>query len=233
MTHDASRPAAAPHQDDAYGALVAEVDAELAAERDRRRSRRRASDRVTGVVLLLGSAIAWVSALTLLVDKLRLLTHPGTTLGCDINPFISCGSVMSTWQASAFGFPNMALGLGGYAIMGAAGALLASRALLPRWYRWAVLGGIGFAFGFLHFLAVSAIFVIRALCPWCMVVWAVTAPMFFATLAHAVEDGDLRPGRVLAAALRHWVWLTLAWYALVIATIALAFWHQWMAVLGL
>lgn len=209
-------------------ALRAEIDAELRAER---RARRRAPGPLVGWVLLIGSAVAWAAALTLLVEKMYLLTHAGATLSCDINPFISCGSVMMTWQASAFGFPNMAIGLAGFAIMGAVGALLIGRVCLPRWFRWAVLAGMAFAFGFVHFLAISAIFVIGALCPWCMVVWAMTAPMFFAVIAWMIEEGDLRLG-ALGGVLRHWVAMTLTWYLLVVVVIAAAFWRQWMAMLG-
>lgn len=214
-------------QDEA--ALRAEIDAELAAERA---GRSRAGLRRTGAVLLIGGAVAWIAALTLLIDKLYLLQNPGASLACDVNPFISCGSVMMTWQASAFGIPNMAIGLGGFAIMGVLGALMLSGVRLPTWMRWARLGGMTFAFGFIHFLAFSAIFVIGALCPWCMVVWVCTAPMFFATLAHTLEDGDLPLPATLAGLLRHWVLLTLAWYLLVVVLIVLAFWAQWLAVLG-
>lgn len=226
-TGDQSHAGPSAAGDDA--ALTAEIDAELRAER---LARRRAPAVVTGIVLLVGAAISWGAALLLLVEKMHLLSSPGATLSCDINPFISCGSVMMTWQASAFGFPNMALGLGGYAIMGAAGALIASRAALPRWFRWAVLGGISFAFAFIHFLAISAIFVIHALCPWCMVVWVMTAPMFFCTVAWMIEAGDLRLPSGLSRVLRHWVLCSVAWYALVIVVIIAAFWQQWMAMLG-
>lgn len=222
--------AAASHRADDDAALRAEVDAELAAERRQRRLAPRAR---TGLVLLLGAAVAWAAALVLLVDKMQLIADPGSKLGCDVNPFISCGSVMMTWQASAFGIPNMAIGLGGFAIMGTVGALLLSRVQPPRWFRWAVLGGLVFAFGFIHFLALSAIFVIRALCPWCMVVWVATAPMFFAYLAHMVEERDLPLPGPIAMVLRHWVILTVLWYVLVAVTILLAFLPQWMAMAGL
>lgn len=228
---EAEVPPAAHGDDDA--ALRAEVEAELEAERRARRDRRRAPARLTGAVMLIGSAVAWLAALTLLIEKMHLLSDPHTSLSCDINPFISCGSVMMTWEASAFGFPNMALGLGGFAIMGAVGSLLISRARLPRWFRWAVLLGLAFAFGFIHFLAFSAVFVIRALCPWCMIVWAMTAPMFFAYLAHMIEEGDLPLPRPIAALQRHWVLLTLLWYAIVAVTIFFAFMPQWLAMMGL
>ena len=210
-------------------ALRAEIDAELAAERA---TRPRASSRLTGLVLLLGGLVGWLAALELQVGKEFLLANPGESLACDVNPFISCGDVMMTWQSSALGIPNMAIGLGGFAIMGVIGALMASGTALPPWIRWARLGGMTFAIGYVHFLAISAIFLIRALCPWCMVIWSVTAPMFFATLARTIESGDLPLPAPLANLLRRWVVLTLLWYLLVIVVIAAAFWRQWLVMFG-
>lgn len=211
-------------------ALRAEIDAELAAERA---ARPRASDRVAGLVLLLGGLVGWFASLELQVGKEFLLANPGASLSCDVNPFISCGSVMMTWQSAALGIPNMAIGLAGFALMSAIGALMLSGTALPAWFRWARLGGMAFAFGYVHFLAISAIFAIRALCPWCMVIWTVTAPMFFATLARTIENGDLRLPAPLAGVLRRWVLLSAAWYLLVVLAIAAAFWQQWLVVLGI
>jgi uncharacterized membrane protein len=225
-THRAGSEQDAPDE----AALRAEVDAELRAERA---ARRRAPDRLVGLVLVLGGALGWIAALALFMDKIFLSAHPDAQLGCDVNPFISCGTVMMTWQASALGIPNMAIGLGGFAIMGATGSLLLARAALPTWYRWATLGGMVFAFALVHFLAISAIFVIHALCPWCLVVWIVTAPMFFAVLAHTVETGVLGVSGALAGVLRRWVTLTLLWYLLVAVVILIAFWNQWLTTVGL
>ena len=211
-------------------ALRAEIDEELAAERA---ARPRASDRVAGLVLLLGGLVGWFASLELQVGKEYLLANPGASLSCDVNPFISCGSVMMTWQSAALGIPNMAIGLAGFALMSAIGALMLSGTALPAWFRWARLGGMAFAFGYVHFLAISAIFAIRALCPWCMVIWTVTAPMFFATLARTIENGDLRLPTPLAGVLRRWVLLSAAWYLLVVLVIIAAFWQQWLAVLGI
>lgn len=226
---DAPKDATADSPDD-DAALLAEIDAELAAERS---AKSRAPRMLTGLVLLIGGVIGWFASLELQVGKEFLLANPGGSLSCDVNPFISCGSVMMTWQSAALGIPNMAIGLGGFAIMAATGALMATGAALPRWYRWARLGGMTFAFGYVHFLAISAIFFIRALCPWCMVIWTVTAPMFFATLARAVESGDLRLPAPLAKVLRHWVVLTALWYLLVVLTILVKFWRQWLVMAGL
>ena len=236
---DAREPAgpveSADPADDATGELteaqlLAEIDAELAAEIA---ARPRAGTMLVGTVLLIGALVGWIASLNLTVDKMYLLEHPDAELACDINPLISCGNVMMTWQAEALGIPNMAIGLGGFAIMGVLGAVMLSGAALPAWMHWARLGGMALALGYVHFLAYSAIFGIRSLCPWCMVVWAVTAPMFFATLARAVESGDLPLPRPLAGVLRRWVWLTIIWYLLVIIVIAVAFLPQWLVMLGI
>ena len=71
------------------------------------------------------------------------------------------------------------------------------------------------------------------LCPWCMVIWSVTAPMFLATLARTIESGDLPLPRPLGNLLRHWVVLSLGWYLLVVVVILAAFWRQWLVVLGI
>ena len=220
-------PGATPDDD---AVLLAEIDAELAAERS---AKSRAPQMLTGLVLLIGGVIGWFASLELQVGKEFLLANPGGSLSCDVNPFISCGSVMMTWQSAALGIPNMAIGLGGFAIMAATGALTASGAVLPRWYRWARLGGMTFAFAYVHFLAISAIFLIRALCPWCMVIWTVTAPMFFVALARTIESGDLTVPQPLANVLRHWVVLTVLWYLLVVLTILVRFWKQWLVMFGL
>lgn len=217
-----------PIEDDEQ--LRKEIDDEILAEK---LNKRKASNKITGIVLLVGGLVAWIAALQLLVDKLFLLQNPGATLGCDINPFISCGSVMMTWQASAFGIPNMAIGLAGFAIMGVVGSLMISNVKLPQWFNWAALVGMIFAFGFIHFLAYSAIFIILALCPWCMVVWSMTAPMFFVKLANTVEDKQWHKKYRLLNIFRHWVVLTVLWYILVITVIFVKFFQQWMVMLGI
>lgn len=210
--------------------MLAEIDAEIARERA---TARRAGERLTGSVLLAVGLVGWIASLALLVDKIYLLSHPGAQLSCDVNPLISCGTIMETWQASAFGFPNMALGLSGFAIMGVIGAIWVSGSEVPAWMRYAQLAGMVFAFGFVHFLAFSAVFDIRALCPWCMVVWASIAPMFFVSLARAIETADVPLVGALAMVLRRWVLLTVLWYVAMVLVIFFGFQQQWLAMVGI
>lgn len=205
---------------------LAAIDAELKAEQE---AKPRAPHRVVGWVLLVGGLLGFLSSLALSVDKISLLENPGAKLGCDINPLISCGTFIQTWQASTFGFPNMFIGLGGYAIMAAIGSLYLSKVALPRWFQWATFGGLAFAYAFIIWLASNALFAIHALCPWCLLAWAVTAPMFFVYVAHLVEEGVFDVQGLARRVLRSWWLLALAWYVLVIALATIVFFPQWVA----
>ena len=61
--------------------------------------------------ILLGGVIGLVAAFTLTVEKIELLLDPSYVPSCSINPVLSCGSVMSTHQASLLGFPNPLIGV--------------------------------------------------------------------------------------------------------------------------
>ncbi|CAM3989824.1 vitamin K epoxide reductase family protein [Helcobacillus massiliensis] len=207
-----------------------DLDAEIRADMD---AAPRAPQRTVGLVLLIGGFLGWWASVALTLDKFTLLKDPHAKLGCDVNPFISCGTMLNTWQASTFGIPNPLIGIGGFAIMAAVGALMMSRVLLPRWFEWAVFGGVAFSFAFIHWLAISAIFFIHALCPWCLVAWVASAPMFFSVVARLVETGHIGAQGAVRRVLRSWVVLTLAWYLLVIVLIVVMFWNQWVLMFGL
>ncbi len=59
-----------------------------------------------GLLLVVGGVIGFIAAFTLTVERIKLAGDPNAALSCDINPFISCGSVMTTWAGALFGFPN-------------------------------------------------------------------------------------------------------------------------------
>ncbi|MEN3124188.1 vitamin K epoxide reductase family protein, partial [Janibacter sp. LM] len=56
-----------------------------------------------GWLYLVGGLIGLLCAVVLLVEKIELLKNPDYVPSCSINPILSCGSVMVTPQADAFG----------------------------------------------------------------------------------------------------------------------------------
>lgn len=87
-----------------------------------------------GLRLTLAGGIGWLAAFVLLLEKLELLEDPNYVPSRSINPILSCGSVMRTDQAEAFGFPNPILGVVGFAIIATVGAATLAGATFARWF---------------------------------------------------------------------------------------------------
>ncbi|MFF5841757.1 vitamin K epoxide reductase family protein [Streptomyces massasporeus] len=145
---------------------------------------------VTGAAGLLAS---WIITL----DKFKLLEDPDFTPGCSLNPVVSCGSVLESDQAEAFGFPNPMLGLVAYGVVICVGLSLLAGARFPRWYWLAFDAGCLFGVGFLTWLQFESLYRINALCLWCCLAWVATIPLFWYVTSFAVRQGFLpAPGAV-------------------------------------
>lgn len=172
---------------------------------------------VAGIAGLYGS-------FSLTIERFALITNPNTPLTCDINPFVSCGPVIQSWQGSLLGFPNPLLGLMAFVAPIAVGVGMLAGARFARWF-WGLydLGLLG-AIVFIHWLMVQTVFVIGTLCPYCMLIWVVTIPLFwFGTVYNLGHNLGLPEGA--ASFFRQalpWTWLIVILDYLVIVAIVLA-----------
>jgi uncharacterized membrane protein len=145
---------------------------------------------IFGIFLIVAGAAGWWAAFQLTLDKFITLAQPDAVLNCNISPLVQCGKNLDSLQGSAFGFPNPIIGLGGFAAVIAVGVGLLAGAAFARWYWIAFNIGIAGALAFVIWLIGQSIFVLGTLCPWCMLVWLVTIPLFwvvtFRNLAHGV-----------------------------------------------
>ena len=185
-----------------------------------------------GWLLLCGGIVGLLASFVLTVEKFALVADPAYVPTCSINPVLSCGSVMASAQAEVFGFPNPLLGIVGFTIVVVTGVALIGRATLPSWYWLGLQGGVTFGVVFVHWLAWQSLYRIGALCPYCMVVWAVTIPLFsYVTFRNL--DAFLAPTRpglrraVAGVAQFHTVVLT-AWFLVFVVAIAVRFWSSWL-----
>lgn len=177
------------------------------------------------VWILIAGFLGLAAALALTIEKIELLIDPSYVPSCSINPVISCGSVMSTAQASVFGFPNSLIGVVAFTVAVVTGVLALAGVRLPRWY-WA-----GFAIGTLagvvmvHWLIFQSLYRIGALCPYCMVVWAVTIPLLVVVASVALEPLHTS---ALARGVHQWRWsLVVLWFTFLILLILVRFWEYW------
>lgn len=141
--------------------------------------------------LIVTGAIGFAGALILLVERLHKLANPGAVLSCDVNPFVSCGALFDLWQASLLGFPNPILGVAGFVAPIAVGAGLLAGARFDAWFWRLFTAGVFGAWVFVTWLFTQSVFAIGILCPYCMLVWAVTIPMFWYLLAWVLKHGLL------------------------------------------
>ena len=159
----------------------------------------------SAIWVLIAGVVGLVAALTLTVEKIELLIDPAYVPSCSINPVLSCGSVMVTPQASAFGFPNSLIGIVAFTVVVVTGVLAVAKVALPRWY-WVGLA-IGTLLGtvFVHWLIVQSLYHIGALCPYCMVVWSVTIPLLCVVTSIALQPtrGQRRRPGASAVAVVH------------------------------
>jgi uncharacterized membrane protein len=89
---------------------------------------------LTPILLIIAGVIGFIGSFMLTIEKYQLLENPKTQLGCDINPFVSCSTVIDSWQSHIFGFPNPVIGVAGFIIPITIGAGLLARARFANWF---------------------------------------------------------------------------------------------------
>ncbi len=172
---------------------------------------------VTGAAGVLAS---WVITL----DKFLLLEDPDFKPACSLNPVVSCGSVMQSEQAQAFGFPNPMLGLVAYAVVVCVGAGILAGARYRGWFWLGLNAGTFFGVGFCSWLMVQSLYEINALCLWCCLAWVATLLMFWAVTAHNVRTRALPAPGPLRTFFTEFGWAPPALHIGVIGMLVLTRW---------
>ena len=145
-----------------------------------------------------GLAVFWIVAGALggLVSFLLFLEYIGQLsdseplVSCTFGVVVTCGPNLLSPGGNLLGFTNSIIGIvmfGGPVYAGV--SALAAPAGLRTWY-WRVFGLFVLGgFALVHFFAWRSVFEYGSLCPWCMIVWLVTIPLFWFTLGWSLRDG--------------------------------------------
>ena len=136
--------------------------------------------------------------------------------------------------AALLGFPNPIIGVAAFPVVVATGAALLAGGRLARWYWLGLQAGVTTGFAFICWLAFQSLYRIGALCPYCMVVWAVVIPLFWYVTARNVAAGALgaAPDGRLADGLRDWRGpLVFGTYLVVVLLVLERFWSYWSTLL--
>lgn len=141
------------------------------------------------ISLLIFSILGLIASFLLTIDKIHILKNPDFIPPCNINPILSCKSVMMTEYAEMFGFPNTLIGLIGYSVMITVAVFMLSGGKVNRLFMiFANLGGL-FALIFSNVLLWISMYKIGALCPYCLLSYAAATNLFFSiTLANLRDN---------------------------------------------
>ena len=140
-------------------------------------------------IMLLTSLVALAASFILSADTLYLARHPDETLGCDVNAVVSCSAVAQSWQAEIIklgrlSFPNAYFGIAAESVFVTIAVIGMTRTRTPYWFNACAWGGGLAALAYSYWLSTQSLFVIHALCPWCLTLMFSTTIQFMA-LSHA------------------------------------------------
>ena len=181
------------------------------------------------VVMLVFGIIGLIASFVLSVEEVHLLKNPDAVLSCSINLVLNCGEVMKTGQATAFGFPNMFIGLMGFPVVIMIALLGLSRVAFPRWFAIGMELGILFWTGFAYWLFFNSVYVIQILCPWCLIVTFSMTMLLAASTYYTVRRNTFElPGHVIAPLKKfldkgYYQLIIASWFVLMISLVILKF----------
>ena len=175
------------------------------------------------IIFLVTGVLGLIASLSLTLDKIALLENPNAQLSCNFSILVGCSDNLNSAQGAVFGFPNPILGLVFWSAVVTIGVAMLAGARFAGWF-WALFSiGTAAALALVVWFIAQSIFVLRVLCPWCMVTWAVTIPLFLVVVLHAARSGAVplpEPLRRFAGAAFGWIpFIAFACY-LVIAVLA-------------
>lgn len=178
--------------------------------------------------ILIAGVLGLIASATLTVEKIEILINPAYVPTCNLNPVLACGSVMTTPQASAFGFPNPLIGIVAFTVVVVTGVLAVAKVPLPRWYWIGMTFGTLIGTAFVHWLIAQSLYRIGALCPYCMVVWVLTISLLVVVASIAFGPAGDGGGSVVVRELHRWRWsFATIWFTAIFLLIVVRFWDYW------
>jgi uncharacterized membrane protein len=183
-------------------------------------------------LLIICGTVGLIASFILTYDTLAISKNPNYVPSCNLNPVLSCGSVINTAGDKILGLPYPYYGIAAFAVLVAMGFGILAGARYKRWY-WlafqtaATLGTIG-----AYYLLLKSIYSIHALCPFCLSVDVVTTILFWYSTLYNIDSGNIKLKSTKAKNIYKWIRahhvdLLITWFVLVIALILHHFWYYY------
>lgn len=162
-----------------------------------------------------------IASFILTIEEIYLLKNPNFILSCSINSIFNCASVMNSWQAELFGFPNSLIGIVGYTFMGTIALHLFIDGKLSKLIALISLVAAKFATIFSYWLIWESVFTIKSLCIYCIISCVSITNIFFSLLVYCIKSEVLKLGsKVNSLVNKGYYWILISiWYLLLFTLI--------------
>ena len=157
------------------------------------------------ISVLISAMLGLVAAFVLSIDAVELIKNPNTQLSCSINAVINCATVGKTSYSSLFGFPNSFIGMMIMPIFVIVAISWLYNVKFPRQFMFGVQIAAFLALVFAYYLFHISLFVISALCPWCLLVDISTIVMFFAITRFNICEDNLYLSKKYASNMKDFI----------------------------
>lgn len=141
--------------------------------------------------MLVGALLSLLAAFVLSVEAVELAKNPNAALSCSINIVLNCATVGIHPSASLFGFPNSFLGLIAEPVVITVAIAGLMGIAFPRRFMFLAQIGYSLGFAFAVYLFFVSMFVIQALCPWCLLVTVSTTFVLFSITRYNIRENNL------------------------------------------
>ena len=154
--------------------------------------------RAMAVWWICAGTAGWIVSFLLYHEYIGQLTGGDPLISCSISPVVTCGPNLLSPGGHLLGFSNSIIGM--VLFLGpifAGVTALAAREGVRGWY-WRVFAlCVTGAFLLVHFFAYRSVFEYSSLCPWCMIIWLVTIPLFGTVIGWTLRAGVWGTGAVV------------------------------------
>lgn len=141
--------------------------------------------------MLTGSILSLIASFVLSVEAVELAKNPDAILSCSVNIILNCATVGLHPSSSMLGFPNPFLGLMAESVVITVAIAGLSGVKFPRLFmavaQFFYTLGLIFALTLLYI----SMFIIGALCPWCLLVTLTTILVWFAITRYNIRENNL------------------------------------------
>lgn len=154
-------------------------------------ARKLGDDRWIFGTMLAGSILSLLASFVLSVEAIELARNPDAVLSCSVNVVLNCATVGLHPSAYLFGFPNSFLGLIAEPVVITVAVAGLMRVRFPRQFMFVAQTFYSLGFLFAYYLLYTSMFVIGALCPWCLLVTVTTTFVFFSMTRYNIRENNL------------------------------------------